>query len=151
MLIRLYDLPSAAVPDGHPDVTLRRPFAPEHDVVLDWVAEHFTPGWRSEAQVALGNRPASLVIAIHGESIVGFCCHDAFARGFVGPIGVHEKARGSGVGAALLLTCLHEMRQNGYGYAVAGAVGTPEFFARVAGATAIEGSSPGLYAGMLKG
>jgi len=50
-----------------------------------------------------------------------------------------------------LLTCLHEMRQSGYGYAVAGAVGAPEIFARVAGATAIEGSSPGLYAGMLKG
>jgi ribosomal protein S18 acetylase RimI-like enzyme len=151
MLIRLYGLPSAAVSVGHPDVTVRRPLAPEHDVVLDWVAEHFTPGWRSEAQVALGNRPTSLVIAIRGESIIGFCCHDALARGFVGPIGVHETARGSGIGAALLLTCLHEMRRNGYGYAVAGAVGAPEFFARVAGATAIEGSSPGLYAGMLKG
>ena len=37
------------------------------------------------------------------------------------------------------------------GVKVAGAVGAPEFFAHVAGATAIEGSSPGLYAGMLKG
>jgi hypothetical protein len=42
------------------------------------------------------------------------------------------------------------MRTMGYAYAVAGAVGAPEFFRRVAGATEIEGSTPGIYRGMLK-
>ena len=54
-----------------------------------------------------------------------------------------------GVGAALLRACLHDMRSFGYGYAIAGGVGAPGFFERVAGAVGIAGSSPGLYAGRL--
>ena len=46
--------------------------------------------------------------------------------------------------------CLQDMRTMGYAYAIAGAVGAGEFFRRVAGATEIEGSSPGIYRGMLK-
>lgn len=60
-----------------------------------------------------------------------------------GPIGVAEHVRGNGVGAALLLACLHDMRTTGYAYAVVGAVGAPEFFCRIAGATEIEGSTAG--------
>lgn len=150
MLIKLYeplrtDRTLAAIVD-----VVRKPFAPEHDLVIAWIARHFTAGWASEARVALGNRPLSLFIATRSEAVLGFCCYDATARGFVGPIGVAEQARGSGVGAALLLTCLRDMRTMGYAYAVAGAVGTPEFFHRVASATEIEGSTPGIYGGMLK-
>jgi predicted N-acetyltransferase YhbS len=82
--------------------------------------------------------------------VLGFCAYDANTRGFVGPIGVLALARGAGIGAALLHACLGDMRAMGYGYAVAGAVGAPEFFRRVAGATEIEDSTPGIYRGMLK-
>jgi hypothetical protein len=54
------------------------------------------------------------------------------------------------VGAALLLACLHDMRAMGYGYAIAGQVGAPEFFRRVAGAVEIPDSTPGLYANRLR-
>jgi predicted N-acetyltransferase YhbS len=76
--------------------------------------------------------------------------YDATARGFVGPIGVIESARGHGIGAALVLACLHDMRSAGYGYAIAGHVGEPEFFKRVANAIEIPDSTPGLYANMLR-
>ncbi|MCP5287873.1 MAG: hypothetical protein H6931_01950 [Burkholderiaceae bacterium] len=68
----------------------------------------------------------------------------------VGPIGVADAARGRGVGAALLRACLHDMHAAGYAYAVAGGVGAPGFFRRVAGAVEIADSSPGPYAGMLR-
>jgi GNAT superfamily N-acetyltransferase len=63
---------------------------------------------------------------------------------------VLDSARGQGIGAALLLACLHDMRTMGYGYAIAGWVGEPEFFRKVAGAIEIPDSTPGLYANMLK-
>ena len=147
LLIRLYEsaeTSAAAVSD------VRKPRAPEHDLVVAWIARHFTPGWASEARVALGNRPVSLFIATSPEGLLGFCCYDATARGFIGPIGVAQQARGSGIGTALLLACLHDMRTVGYGYAIVGGVGVPEFFHRAAGATEIEGSTPGIYRGMLK-
>ncbi|MFT3717360.1 GNAT family N-acetyltransferase [Pseudorhodoferax sp.] len=150
MLIALSALPARpAAPAGF---RLRKPIGPEHDLVAAWVARCFSPAWASEARAALANRPASLFVATCGEpaELRGFCGYDATARGFVGPIGVQGDARGQGLGAALLLACLHDMRATGYGYAVAGAVGAPGFFRRVAGAIDIPGSTPGLYAGLLR-
>lgn len=154
MLIRLYDTelggerPTVVAP-----LTLRKPLGAEHDLVVAWVAQQFGAGWASEARAALTHRPITLYIATQGEpaAMLGFCAYDATARGLVGPIGVAEQARGSGIGAALLSACLHDMRAVGYAYAVVGAVGAPEFFHRVAGATEIERSTPGIYRGMLRG
>ena len=148
MLIRLYALPPADT--AAPGLVLRKPIGPEADVVVDWVRATFGAGWASEARVALGNRPATLVVATDTEGLAGFCAFDATARGFVGPIGVRPSAQRGGIGAALLRAALQDMRAAGYGYAVAGAVGAPGFFARVAGATEIAGSAPGLYAGLLR-
>jgi len=150
MLIRLYEPLLSGQDTDAAASDVRRPLAPEHDLVIAWIARHFTAGWASEARVALGARPVSLHIATRADALIGFCCYDAIARGFVGPIGVAEHARGSGVGAALLRASLHDMRTIGYAYAVAGAVGAPEFFRRVAGATEIEGSNPGIYRCMLR-
>lgn len=131
---------------------VRKPIGPENRLLLAWIAERFSAAWASEAGVALSNRPVSLFVATHGDPSepIGFCCYDATARGFVGPIGVAEAARGVGVGAALLRACLDDMRAAGYGYAIAGAVGAPEFFRRVAGAVEIPDSEPGIYRGMLR-
>lgn len=129
---------------------VRKPLGPEHQRVIGWVAGQFPAGWSSEAAAALSNRPVTLFIAQQQNDLLGFCCYDATARGFVGPIGVIESARGKGIGAALLLACLHDMRTMGYGYAIAGWVGEPEFFRKVAGATEIPDSTPGIYANMLR-
>lgn len=149
MLIALYGAGAPAPRAG--SALIRRPLAPEHDLVTAWVARHFTPGWTSEARSALSHQPCGVFIAVEADSIVGFCCIDAIARGFVGPIGVAPGVRQRGVGAALLRAALADLKAQGYAYAVAGAVGAPEFFRRVAGAVEIPGSSPGLYAGLLKG
>jgi hypothetical protein len=42
------------------------------------------------------------------------------------------------------------MLAQGYGYAIIGGVGPAEFYTKIAGATIIEGSSPGIYRGLLK-
>ncbi len=150
MLIRLYALPEPTGDETdpcHADWLVRKPIGCEHEEIVSWVATEFGTGWASEARAALHNRPVSLQVAVQGEQPIGFVCYDATARGFVGPIGVQTSARGSGVGSALLRTALEEMRTVGYGYAIAGAVGAVDFFRRVAGATEIADSTPGLYAG----
>jgi GNAT superfamily N-acetyltransferase len=149
MLIALYRLPAYCA-DNFSGAEIRKPLAPEYDLVVRWVEQQFSPGWASEARSAVANRPVSLFIAVREDNLLGFCSYDATARGFVGPIGVQATARGQDVGAALLRACLADMRAAGYGYAIAGAVGAPEFFRRVAGATPIPDSSPGLYKGMLR-
>jgi hypothetical protein len=54
------------------------------------------------------------------------------------------------LGRALLLAVLHAQRAQGYAYAIIGGVGPAEFYARNVGAIPIAGSTPGIYAGMLR-
>ena len=154
MLIKLYDLPEGPAEPTAAGLSarlVRKPIGPEHDAVVAWVRQTFGDRWASEARVALHNRPVSLFIAMQDGDLIGFACYDATAKGLVGPIGVREAERRSGIGAALLRAALTDMRAAGYGYAIAGSVGPGDFFSRVAGATAIAGSTPGLYAGLFKG
>jgi len=131
-------------------VVVRKPIGAEHTTVVDWIEAQFGRGWASEASVALANRPVSLWLASTGSELAGFACYDATARGFFGPIGVAESARGRGIGAALLRACLLDMRTSGYGYAIVGGVGAPDFFSRLAGAVEISDSTPGIYADQLR-
>ena len=149
MLIKLHEL--RAVPALATGITIRKPIGPEHHLLVNWVAAQFDAAWSSEAGVALANRPVSMFIAMQADAPIGFACYDATARGMFGPISVLPEARGHGIGEALLLACLHDMRSAGYAYAVAGWVGPVDFFRRVAGAMLIEDSEPGVYRGMLRG
>jgi GNAT superfamily N-acetyltransferase len=80
---------------------------------------------------------------------VGFACYDVASKGMFGAIGVKEGYRKQGIGTALLLACLHAMKDEGYAYAVIGWVASEDFYAHAAGATVIPGSEPGIFRGKL--
>ena len=147
-LVRLYDLPArepgVAGPSGG-ECTVREAGAYEKRQVVTWVEETFGQGWASEVDVAFGNRPISCFVATEQGQILGFACYDATCRGFFGPIGVVEEARGRGIGKALLLDGLRAMASAGYAYAVVGGVTAPEFYVKTVGAIEIPGSTPGIY------
>lgn len=157
MLVKLYALPELApvlAKQQTAGIDIRRALTSERHFVLPWVREqfreHFSNYWASECAVALSHHPVSCFIAVQAGKIVGFACHEATNKGFFGPTGVLESARGRGIGAALLLACLHDMWAQGYAYAIIGAVGPVEFYQKVVGATIIEDSTPGIYRGALR-
>jgi len=153
MLVKLYNLPplepELAEQQTH-GISLRRAISPEKHHVIKWVRETFDADWASEVDVAFGHMPVSCWLAIQADKLVGFTCYDTSAKGFFGPIGVGDAARGRNTGRALLIACLHAMRFEGYGYAIIGGVGPIEFYQKVVGATIIEDSTPSVYAGMLR-
>ncbi len=148
MLVKLYDLKndqcymSALTEQG---IEIRKPIGSEKHDLLRWVGDNFSPGWSSELDTALSNRPVSCFIAQHETSILGFGCYDATALGFFGPVGVLQDARGKGLGGALTQACLMDMRLKGYGYAIIGMAEAQDFYQKVAGAVEIPDSSPGIY------
>jgi GNAT superfamily N-acetyltransferase len=152
MLVRLYELPSledtraAAARQG---VVIRRILAAEKNLATAWVEARF-PVFAAEVDVACCREPAACFIAVRGQQILGFACYDATARNFFGPEAVVEEERGRGLGKALLVAALHAQREQGYAYAIVGGVGPAEFYSRSVGAVAIAGSTPGIYAGMLR-
>jgi len=152
MLVKLYDLPSldeATARAAAHGIAVRRAIAPERAPVLAWIRTHF-PSSAAEAETAFAQVPVACFVALRAEALVGFACHDVTARNFFGPEGVLQAERGKGAGRALLLAALHAQRALGYAYAVIGGVGPAEFYAKTVGAVAIEGSTPGIYASMLR-
>lgn len=148
MLVRLYDLPESQrhyskVADS--GVILRRPGAYELHLVQNFVREHFSSKWVSEVQVAFSRQPVSCFIATRDKEILGFACYETTAKGYFGPTGVVESARGLGLGKTLLFKALEAQREAGYAYAFIGGVGPREFYAKTVGAIEIPGSDPGIY------
>jgi predicted N-acetyltransferase YhbS len=131
-------------------VTIRRALAPEYELVTGWVRRKFSPGWAGETAVAIMRQPPTCFLATREQKLVGFACHESIARGFFGPTGVDEAVRGQGIGHALLLASLLDLKTIGYAYAIIGDVGPSEFYERTVGATQIPNSEPGIYAGLLK-
>lgn len=152
LLVRLYDLPAfeAAERVKAADVVIRRALPPERHVVLNWIGTHFSESWVSEAALGLGQMPVTVWIAVKDGELLGFACHDTSAKGFFGPTGVAEAARGQGIGEALLITTLKAMREAGYAYAVIGDPGPVEFYRKRLDALEIPHSKPGMYKGMLR-
>ena len=135
------------------DAGVRRAMAYEKKPVADWVRQVFgtaAPGWVDECEVAFSRVPVACYIAVAESAIIGFVCHDCTSRNFLGPIGVAEGSRRSGVGTLLLLTALQAMRNQGYGYAIIGQVGSPGFFSTTVAAIEIPQSDSGVYPPRLK-
>lgn len=152
LLVRLYDLPDTAseAKVAAAGIVIRRALPPERRLVTAWIAGHFGQMWAAEAEMALGQQPVTTWLAVRDGTLLGFACHDATAKGFFGPTGVDEAARGQGIGEALLLATLRGMREAGYGYAVIGDPGPVEFYQKRLDALLIPKSSPGVYKGMLR-
>lgn len=153
MLVKLYNLPDSRTAferlQGSGCIVRRAQVAEKHKVVA-WVKKTFMEAWANETEVAFSRQPVSCFIAIKNGKIVGFACHDVACLNFFGPTGTAASARNSGIGTALLFASLEAMKQQGYGYAIIGGVGPADFYSKAVGAIPIEGSTPGIYRGLLK-
>ncbi len=152
LLVKLYELPPlepVLEKLRKHDVEIRRALAPEKHLICAFARQGFSEGWASEIEVGFAHVPVGVWVAVKDGRCVGFACHDTTLRGFFGPVGVDETERGEGIGAALSLAALHAMRNDGYGYAIIGWAGPVDFYARLCGASVIDGSEPGIYCGLL--
>lgn len=152
MIVNLMELPDSGDLYKSVDeqgIILRRARAYERQSVANWVGEHFSPKWVSEVKVAMSRQPVTCFIATRDKEILGFACIETTAKGFYGPTGVAEAARGTGLGKALLFKSMEALRESGYVYGVIGGVGPREFYEKVCNAKEIPGSDPGIYTDIL--
>lgn len=154
MLVNLYELPDSR--DLYQKlesqgIILRRARAYERHIVAEWVGEHFSKKWVSEVKVAFSRQPVSCFIATKDKQILGFACIETTAKGFYGPTGVSEDARGTGIGKALLFYAMEQLRELGYVYGMIGGVGPREFYEKAINAVEIPNSDPGIYRDILPG
>lgn len=152
MIVNLLELPDSSELYTKIDkqgIILRRARAYERHIVAGWVGEHFSPKWVSEVKVAMSRQPVTCFIATKDKKILGFACVETTAKGFYGPTGVGEEARGTGIGKALLFKAMEALRDSGYVYGVIGGVGPREFYEKAIDAKEIPNSDPGIYTDIL--
>ncbi len=155
LLVKLYGL-SPTIPTldklHSSGIDIRRALPIDKHLVVGFVRDIHSDLWASECDCSFSRQPPTCFIAVKDRDIVGFACYNATCWGFFGPTAVSEGLRGQGIGAALTLRCLLAMWEEGYAYAVIGWVDDTElgFYQKVAGATVIEGSFPGIYRRMVK-
>ena len=121
-----------------------------NSAIQSWVTKLFGMGWAGEAAAAVSRMPPTCLVAVRDRALLGFACWDVAALGLFGPLGVDPASERRGIGSALTRRALAAMREQGYAYAVIGAIADPAFYEKAVGARAIEGSTPGLFGGLLK-
>lgn len=139
MIVSLFDLPPIA--ERANSFLVRPVFAAEASDVASWVEAEFGAGWARELERAAGHDPCAAYIAVRDGEVIGFACFDAAAKGVFGPTGVAKTARREGVGKALLIRALTDMRAVGYAYAIIGGVGPVEYYEEAVGAQVIKSGS----------
>ena len=148
LLVNLLKLPARESPS--PEFNLRRAQPFELTAVRNFVAENFSPTWADEISVGFARQPISVFVATIDRELAGFAGYECTRRGFFGPTGVVNAARGKGIGKALLLASLEALREMGYVYAIIGAAGPVRFYQKTVGAIIIPDSEPGIYTDLLK-
>ncbi len=141
MIVNLYNLPdSQRVYDAcaEREIIVRKARAYEKHIVSAWVETHFTASWASEVEVAFARLPIGCFVATQHKQLLGFACIESTARGFYGPTGVLESARGQNIGTVLLLRCMEALRELGYAYGIIGGAGPRAFYEKAVGARVIE-------------
>ena len=148
MLVNLLKLPPD---DGTEDILakegilIRRAMSPDKLRIVPRVQELSSLSAAGECDVSFSHTPISTYIATDGAKIVGYACYNATMPDFFGPTAVDVAYRGKGIGKALLLRCLRALHNEGYAYAIIGGVGPVAFYEKIAGATVIPDSDPGVY------
>ena len=149
LLVKLLQLPAMETSADN-EVVVRRAQPFEVSVVRNFIQENFSTGWADEVSVGFSNKPITVFVAILEQKIAGFAAYECTRRGFFGPTGVVESARGKGIGKALLLSSLWGLREMGYVYAIIGGVGPVRFYQKAVGAIVIPDSEPGIYEDRLR-
>jgi len=150
MIVPLLALPDWTAANARAEaagVRVRRALPWDLSQARHFVERCFTRGWADELACAWARVPISAFLAVDGPQIVGFAAYDCAHPGVFGPTGVRPDRRGRGVGAALLLRCLHDMRARGYIYAIIGAVGPAAFYEKVCGAMLLPEHWPSYVSG----
>ena len=149
LLVNLLKLPAREA-SVMPEFNIRRAQPFELTPVRHFVTENFSLSWADEISAGFARQPISVFVATIDRQLAGFAAYECTRRGFFGPAGVVQAARGKGIGKALLLASLEAMREMGYVYAIIGAAGPVRFYQKTVGAIIIPDSEPGIYTDLLK-
>lgn len=100
------------------------------------IETEFSEAWAFEVNLALSSSPEGVHVAVAPDgSFAAFAAHDGNNRGlgWFGPAGTVPSHRAKGIGAALLLACLDDVRVAGHDECLISWIGPRDFYERTVG------------------
>ena len=125
-------IPDRSAPAG--GTVVRRGTSADIPAVAALVRQHFDAAWEHEMQRALTRPTPTAFVAERAERLVGFAAYGVYRPDLFGPLGTDPSERSSGIGRALLRTCLDDMAAAGVDVAQISWIGPADFYARTVGA-----------------
>ncbi|MGV3467439.1 MAG: GNAT family N-acetyltransferase [Heyndrickxia sp.] len=134
--LRDYSLPEFTFNDH---LMIRKATLKDANALKLFVEEEFGRGWLESVNNGLEAENIPIYIAVQKGEILGFACFDVVRgkKGLFGPMGTALSKRIHGIGYMLLHSCLNEMKEIGYEYAVIGEAGPLEFYEKACKAVII--------------
>jgi GNAT superfamily N-acetyltransferase len=128
---RAAELAAAAATRGY---EIRRARTDEAEL-LEAVAGEFGGAWPFELARAMTGTPSGVHVAVQGGAYCAFAAHDGNNRGlgWFGPTGTWPAHRGRGLGEALLLACLADVKAAGHARCEVAWIGPRPFYDKAAG------------------
>ena len=105
----------------------------------------FPRAGQTRSRSVLRDNRSPFYIATIDREIAGFAAYECTRRGFFGPTGVVDSARGKGIGKALLLASLWGAARDGVRLRHHRRRGSGRFYQKTVGAIIIPDSEPGIY------
>jgi GNAT superfamily N-acetyltransferase len=130
---RLAEATAAAVDQGY---SVRRATRADRAALRKAIASEFSDGWAFEVNLSLSATPEGVHVAVAPDgAFAAFAAHDGNNRGlgWFGPAGTWPAHREKGLGAALLLACLEDVRRNGHDQCVISWIGPRDFYEHTVG------------------
>ena len=116
---------------------VRRAALSDSNELFSFIEKEFNNKWLCTIKSGFFREIIPIYIAIEDNKIIGFGAHDIVKKGVFGPMGIKKAFRKKSVGYALLHSCLNDMHNDGYKYAIIDEAGPIEFYEETCGATII--------------
>ena len=130
---RAVELSNACAASGY---QIRRGSRADRASLSKMIGAEFSEAWAFEVNLALSSTPAGVHLAVGPDgNFAAFAAHDGNNRGlgWFGPAGTVTSHRGKGLGAALLLACLDDVRAAGHDECLISWIGPRDFYERTVG------------------
>jgi len=116
---------------------VRRATLSDTEELLNFIEKEFNNKWLCNIKSGFSKEVIPIYIAIEDNEIIGFGAYDIVKKGLFGPMGITKAYRKKNVGYSILHSCLNDMKNDGYKYAIIDEAGPIEFYEETCGAVII--------------
>jgi len=116
---------------------VKRATLSDTDELFSFIEKEFNNKWLCNIKSGFCKEIIPIYIAIEENEVIGFGAYDIVKKGLFGPMGIKKAYRNKNVGYTILHSCLNDMNNDGYKYAIIDEAGPIEFYEETCGATII--------------